>query len=104
MLGALGELATRVRSNLGESLAGLSAQAKPLPMVTTSSLEALKLYADGLKTDPRTTARATQCCARRPHSIRTLPWCTPSWVVGITWRRAFQSARRRNSSSPRHSG
>ena len=52
VLGALGELATRVRSSLGESLAGLSAQVKPLPMVTTSSLEALKLYADGLKADP----------------------------------------------------
>lgn len=49
VLGALGELATRVRSSLGESLAGLSAQVKPLPMVTTSSLEALKLYADSFR-------------------------------------------------------
>jgi eukaryotic-like serine/threonine-protein kinase len=49
VLRALGELATRVRSRLGESRAALSAQAKPLPMVTTSSLDALKLYADALK-------------------------------------------------------
>ena len=48
VLGALGDLATRVRSSLGESLAGLSAQVKPLPVVTTSSLEALKLYAESL--------------------------------------------------------
>ncbi len=51
VLRALGELATRVRSNLGESMTALSAQAKPLPMVTTSSLDALKLYADGLRVD-----------------------------------------------------
>ena len=49
VLGALGQLASRVRSSLGESLAGLSAQVKPLPMVTTSSLEALKLYADSFR-------------------------------------------------------
>ena len=48
VLGALGELATRVRSSLGESLAGLPGQVKPLPIVTTSSLAALKLYAEGL--------------------------------------------------------
>ena len=53
VLGALGEVATRVRSSLGESLAGLPAQIKPLPMVTTSSLEALKLYAEGLNVGSR---------------------------------------------------
>ena len=53
MLRALGEVATRVRSSLGESLAGLPAQIKPLPMVTTSSLEALKLYAEALNAGSR---------------------------------------------------
>ena len=53
VLGALGELASRVRSSLGESLAGLSAQVRPLPMVTTSSLEALKLYADSFRFNER---------------------------------------------------
>jgi tetratricopeptide (TPR) repeat protein len=57
VLGALGELGTRVRASLGESLAGLSAQVKPLPMVTTSSIEALKLYAEGLKSDRYDSAR-----------------------------------------------
>ena len=93
MLGALGELATRVRSSLGESLAGLSAQVKPLPVVTTSSLEALKLYADSLKLDARgTSAPATRCCARRLHSTRTSLWRTRSWAVDITWR-ARRAAR-----------
>jgi eukaryotic-like serine/threonine-protein kinase len=46
VLGELGDLASRVRGSLGESLAGLSAQVRPLPMVTTSSLEALKLYSE----------------------------------------------------------
>ncbi len=53
VLRALGEVATRVRSSLGESLAGLPAQIKPLPMVTTSSLEALKLYAEALNAGSR---------------------------------------------------
>jgi tetratricopeptide (TPR) repeat protein len=50
VLAALGELATRVRSNLGESMKGLSDQSSALPQVTTASLDALKLYADSLKT------------------------------------------------------
>jgi tetratricopeptide (TPR) repeat protein len=58
VLGALGDVATRVRSSLGESLAGLPAQTMPLPMVTTSSLEALKLYADALYLDSREQAGA----------------------------------------------
>ncbi len=48
ILGALDELAKRVRRKLGESVTALSAQSKPLPKVTTSSLDALKLYSDAL--------------------------------------------------------
>ncbi len=48
ILTALGELATRVRANLGESVASMSDQSKPLPSITTSSLDALKLYADAM--------------------------------------------------------
>jgi eukaryotic-like serine/threonine-protein kinase len=48
VLPALDTLATRVRRNLGESLAGIS-QNVPLPKATTSSLEALKMYADSLR-------------------------------------------------------
>jgi pentatricopeptide repeat protein len=50
VLSALGQLATRVRTNLGESLKGVSEQSSALPRATTSSLAALKLYADSLKT------------------------------------------------------
>ena len=49
VLPALDRLATRVRRGLGESLAGISRQRVPLPNATTSSLEALKMYADGLR-------------------------------------------------------
>ena len=48
VLPALDELATAVRSALGESLPSIS-QNVPLPRATTSSLEALKLYADGIR-------------------------------------------------------
>ncbi len=48
---ALDELATRVRRNLGESLNSVSAQKVALPRATTASLEALRLYAESLRTD-----------------------------------------------------
>jgi tetratricopeptide (TPR) repeat protein/predicted Ser/Thr protein kinase len=49
VLPALDTLATRLRRGLGESLAGISYQSVPLPKATTSSLEALKMYADSLR-------------------------------------------------------
>ena len=51
VLPALDELATRVRRNLGESLNSVSAQKMALPRATTASLEALRLYAESLRTD-----------------------------------------------------
>jgi tetratricopeptide (TPR) repeat protein len=50
VLPALDELATLVRRNLGESLNSVSAQKVALPRATTASLEALRLYADSLRT------------------------------------------------------
>jgi tetratricopeptide (TPR) repeat protein len=50
VLAALGQLATRVRTDLGESLRTITEQGRALPHVTTSSLAALKLYADSLTT------------------------------------------------------
>ena len=47
VLTALDDLGTRIRRRLGESLAGLQQQNRPLPLATTSSLEALKLFVDG---------------------------------------------------------
>jgi tetratricopeptide (TPR) repeat protein len=46
VLPALDTLTTRARRSLGESLAAVSQQRTPLPKATTSSLEALKMYAD----------------------------------------------------------
>jgi tetratricopeptide (TPR) repeat protein len=53
VLPALDTLATRLRRGLGESMAGLSQQSTPLPKATTSSLEALKMYADSFRVGPR---------------------------------------------------
>jgi tetratricopeptide (TPR) repeat protein/predicted Ser/Thr protein kinase len=47
VLDALGSLATRVRRDLGESMLATRKTDRPLPLVATSSLQALKMYADG---------------------------------------------------------
>ena len=47
VLGALDKLTRSIRRDLGESLASISKQSKPLEKVTTSSLEALKQYSLG---------------------------------------------------------
>lgn len=47
VLDALGALATDIRRDLGESLYQISRANRPLPQVTTTSLAALKQYADG---------------------------------------------------------
>ena len=47
VLGALGSAATKIRGNLGESLASVQKFDKPLDEATTSSLEALKAFTLG---------------------------------------------------------
>jgi DNA-binding SARP family transcriptional activator/tetratricopeptide (TPR) repeat protein len=47
VLDALDELSARLRRRFGESVLAAARDAVPLPQATTSSLEALKLYADG---------------------------------------------------------
>ena len=49
VLKALGGMAANVRSRLGESLATVKQHNVPLEMATTSSLEALQAYSDGLR-------------------------------------------------------
>jgi serine/threonine protein kinase/tetratricopeptide (TPR) repeat protein len=49
VLSALGEAASRLRTQLGESLATVQSFDVPLPSATTSSLEALKAYSLGVK-------------------------------------------------------
>jgi len=58
VLNALSGIASRLRARLGESLATLDEHNRPLPEVSTPSLEALKAYGAGLR------ARVTQ--GRRP--------------------------------------
>ncbi len=48
IIGAVDRLSKRLRAKIGESLASVR-QSPPLPSVTTSSLEALELYARGLE-------------------------------------------------------
>ncbi len=47
VLDALGSVATRVRRDLGESMLATSNTDRSLPMVTTRSLQALKMFAEG---------------------------------------------------------
>jgi tetratricopeptide (TPR) repeat protein/predicted Ser/Thr protein kinase len=47
VLDALGSVATHVRRDLGESMLATRKADRPLPMVTTRSLPALKLFVDG---------------------------------------------------------
>jgi DNA-binding winged helix-turn-helix (wHTH) protein/tetratricopeptide (TPR) repeat protein len=49
VLNALGQSASKLRSELGESLASVQKFDVPLALATTSSLEALKLYSLGIK-------------------------------------------------------
>jgi eukaryotic-like serine/threonine-protein kinase len=51
VLDALGEAATKLRAQLGESLASVQKFDEPLPQETTSSLEALKADSLGLKAE-----------------------------------------------------
>lgn len=49
VLNALSDIASRLRVRLGESLATLDEHTRPLPDVSTASLEALKAYSAGLQ-------------------------------------------------------
>ena len=52
VLAALDALAKRIRQRLGESLDGVTRQGVYLPLATTGSLEALKLFADAGRSKP----------------------------------------------------
>jgi serine/threonine protein kinase/Tfp pilus assembly protein PilF len=51
VLFALGQAATQLRSNLGESLASIQKFDRPIQEATTSSLEALKVYSQAVQID-----------------------------------------------------
>ena len=68
VLDALGEAASKLRTQLGESLASVQKFDAPLPQETTSSLEALKAYSLGLKAEGE---RSRRCPAFFPARHRT---------------------------------
>ena len=81
VLDALGEAASKLRGELGESLATVQKFDVPLEQATTSSLEALKAYSLGRR---RVTIKAPpQPCLIinvPSSSIRILPWATAQWA------------------------
>ena len=60
VLPALDQLGGRLRRRLGESLATLTQDNRPLPQATTSSLDALKMYGESLRLTNRDDAAGEQ--------------------------------------------
>jgi serine/threonine protein kinase len=76
VLGALGEAASKLRGELGESLATVQKFDVPLAQATTSSLEALKSYSLGLKA-----GNEKGLAAALPYDQRTIE-LDPSFAAG----------------------
>ena len=75
VLDALGEAASKLRRELGESLATVQKFDVPLEQATTSSLEALKAYSLGERSITRKTSPLRCLTINVPSSlIRTLRW------------------------------
>ena len=80
VLDALGKEASKLRTELGESLATVQRFDVPLAQATTSSLEALKAYSLGQKAIlERTRPRRCLTINMPSSSIRILPWATLPW-------------------------
>ena len=81
VLDALGEAASKLRGELGESLATVQKFDVPLEQATTSSLEALKAYSLGQKA-PHEKGPPQPCLTFNVPSnlIRILPWATGQWA------------------------
>jgi DNA-binding winged helix-turn-helix (wHTH) protein/tetratricopeptide (TPR) repeat protein len=76
VLDALGKAASRLRGELGESLATVQKFDVPLEQATTSSLEALKAYSLGMKADNEKGAAASL-----PYNLRAIE-IDPSFAMG----------------------
>ena len=82
VLDALGEAASKLRGELGESLATVQKFDVPLAQATTSSLEALKAYSLGIKAFARKALPRPCLTINVPsNSIRILPWATRQWAT-----------------------
>ena len=78
VLDALGEAASKLRGELGESLATVQKFGVPLAEATTSSLEALKAYSMGKAIwTKKETLRRFRFSSGRLNSTLTSPWHTP---------------------------
>jgi eukaryotic-like serine/threonine-protein kinase len=92
VLDALGEAATKLRTQLGESLASVQKFDAPLPQETTSSLEALKADSLGRKADAEKGPTAALPFYRR--AIELDPnFASAIEGVGITYSNLGQSDR-----------
>ena len=102
VLNALSDIASRLRVRLGESLSTLDEHNRPLPDVSTASLDALKAYSAGLQ------ARGTRGGLRRlssssapSRSTTALPWRTHNWeprtASAASWCSGFDTQRGRSS-------
>ena len=83
VLDTLGQAATKLRGELGESLATVQKLDVPLEQATTASLEALQAYSLGGKAlNEKGEAAALPYLQRAISSlIRILPWATGQWAA-----------------------
>ena len=92
VLDALGEAATKLRGELGESLATVQRFDVPLSLVTTSSLEALKAYSLGHKA-----ANEKGPTASLPYNLRAIEldpnFASGYLVVGLNYNNLGELAR-----------
>ena len=86
VLKALDAAAISLRSKLGESLSSVQKYATPLEEATTPSLEALKAYSLGRKTEPceRDHSRAALLSNGRRNWTRISPWPTAGCRMSTT--------------------
>jgi eukaryotic-like serine/threonine-protein kinase len=88
VLNALGEMASKLRTELGESLATVQKFDIPLEQATTSSLEALKAYSLGRKKGPATALPYDQ------HAIERDPnFAMGYWAVGNDYNSLGEGGR-----------
>ncbi|REJ75280.1 MAG: serine/threonine protein kinase [Acidobacteria bacterium] len=86
ILDALSEAASDLRAKLGESLATIKRTDRPLEEVTTSSLEALRAYSDGVEAQSRNDAHGMMENAER--AVKMDPGFAMGWkLLSTAYRR-----------------
>jgi eukaryotic-like serine/threonine-protein kinase len=89
ILSAVDELASTLRVDLGESLSSIAETSRALADATTSSIEALRAYTEGVQLNARGRRSEAEACSGAPSSwIPTSRAPTPHWrqpTVGSAW-------------------